>query len=179
MKNSLTEYPLYKVWRLSVAAAVTLAGLVFCLFYFAGAPLAAGRKQPIAFSHRLHVQDKHIDCRYCHPTVDRSARAGLPAVELCLGCHTYIIPHHPEIRKIHDANDRNAPIPWVRVNNVPEHCRFQHATHIARELDCAECHGAVETMDRVRPTYRLDQMGFCIRCHRRMEATLDCAACHY
>ncbi|MBW2529484.1 MAG: cytochrome c3 family protein, partial [Deltaproteobacteria bacterium] len=40
-----------------------------------------GLEQPIAFSHRLHVTDKEIDCFYCHPYGERSLNAGLPSAD--------------------------------------------------------------------------------------------------
>ena len=58
-----------------------------------------GPAQPIPFSHRVHAGVKAIDCRFCHPFVERSENAGLPEVEKCFYCHEYIIPIHPEILK--------------------------------------------------------------------------------
>jgi hypothetical protein len=66
---------------------------------FDGAMFGRGLAQPIAFSHRLHVVDKRIDCYYCHPYGERAISPGMPAVQLCLGCHNYIIPQHEEILK--------------------------------------------------------------------------------
>src|SRR5512138_1555606 len=57
-----------------------------------------GPLQPISFSHRIHAGVKAINCRFCHPNVERSQHAGLPAVEKCFFCHKYVIPDHPEIK---------------------------------------------------------------------------------
>ena len=35
------------------------------------------REQPIPFSHRHHVSQLGIDCRYCHTTVEESNFAGI------------------------------------------------------------------------------------------------------
>ena len=35
--------------------------------------------QPIPFSHKHHVDDDGLDCRYCHTTVEQSAFAGMPS----------------------------------------------------------------------------------------------------
>ncbi len=59
---------------------------------FDNAMFGRALEQPISFSHRLHVTDKQIDCYYCHPNGERSLSPGMPAVQLCLGCHNYIIP---------------------------------------------------------------------------------------
>src|SRR5438477_12698845 len=37
--------------------------------------------QPVPFSHKHHVGDDGIDCRYCHTSVEKSAFAGLPPLE--------------------------------------------------------------------------------------------------
>ena len=34
------------------------------------------RQQPIQFSHKHHVGDDGIDCRYCHTSVETAASAG-------------------------------------------------------------------------------------------------------
>ena len=36
------------------------------------------REQPVQFSHKHHVGDDGIDCRYCHTSVEISAVAGIP-----------------------------------------------------------------------------------------------------
>ena len=42
-----------------------------------GEPVA----QPIPFSHKHHVGDDGIDCRYCHTSVEVSRHAGLPPTQ--------------------------------------------------------------------------------------------------
>ncbi|MHC4821039.1 MAG: cytochrome c3 family protein, partial [Planctomycetota bacterium] len=60
--------------------------------------------------------------------------------------------------------------------------------HVRNGIECQECHGPVETMDRVRQSSDLT-MGWCVNCHRhdgreapthwkRAKGALDCAACH-
>src|SRR3979490_2036844 len=39
------------------------------------------REQPVQFSHKHHVGDDGIDCRYCHTGVETSAVARHPADE--------------------------------------------------------------------------------------------------
>lgn len=133
-------------------------------------------EQPIAFSHRLHVTDKEIDCRYCHPFAERSLNAGLPSAEKCLGCHDHIIPHHEEIARLRGFVVQGEGVPWVRVYYNPDHVFFPHYRHIQKELACAECHGEVERVDRLREV--TFYMGFCLNCHRGRGASLECVACH-
>ena len=148
------------------------------LFYFYVPPASdTGPEQPIAFSHRVHTGVKEIQCRFCHPYVDRSRFPGIPPVEKCLYCHKYIIAGHPEIQKEHKYFNTKTPTPWVKVNYIPEHVFFNHKRHIKKQIDCRECHGAVETMDRLKGENF--KMAFCINCHQEKKANLDCwLACH-
>jgi hypothetical protein len=156
-------------------ATVVSLGFVYLIFIYPQA--TAGIEQPIAFSHRVHAGHKAIDCRFCHPYVERSTYPGVPPVEKCLFCHDYIIANHPEIQKEHEYFDTNTPTPWRKVNYVPEHVLFNHQRHIRKEIDCEACHGRVEAMDRV--IGRNFKMGFCLECHRERNANIGCwLACH-
>jgi predicted CXXCH cytochrome family protein len=160
----------------SVICTVAVAGAIV-YYYFFFPSLGVGPEQPIPFSHRLHAGVKQIDCRFCHNTVERSANAGIPAVEKCLYCHNYIIPEHPQISKLHRAWRTGQPIRWRKVTELPEHVYFSHQRHIRRGEQCASCHGPVETLDRVRQVNEMT-MGFCLTCHQNREAPTDCWVCH-
>lgn len=126
-----------------------------------------GPRQPIPFSHRIHAGVKAIPCQFCHPYTARSQNAGLPPLEKCFFCHTYIIPQHPQIVKEHDYFIQKKPVPWVRIFYVPDFVFFRHQPHILwAKLDCTNCHGDVKTQDRLKPVNF--QMGFCIKCHRKL-----------
>jgi len=136
-----------------------------------------GPEQPIPFSHRLHAGVKGIHCWFCHPFVERSARAGIPEVGKCLYCHNYIIRQHPQILKEHRYYDTGEPVPWKRLFITADHVQFRHQPHILRGFDCTECHGPVQTFDRL-PHHQF-RMGFCIQCHRKNNGPLSCwLACH-
>jgi len=154
---------------------VLLTGGFLWAFYLPAGNI--GPAQPIPFSHRVHAGVKAIDCRFCHPYVDRSIHPGLPPVEKCLYCHNYIIAGHPEIQKEHDYFNTKTPTPWVKANYLAEHVVFNHQRHIKKEIACQSCHDAVETMDRIKGKHFY--MGFCVDCHRLKNANLDCwLACH-
>ena len=133
-------------------------------------------EQPIPFSHRLHATDKDIDCQYCHTYAERSLNAGLPPVSTCLGCHDHIIVSHEEILKLKGYATRHEEIPWVRVYYKPDHVFFPHYRHLKKGVQCQECHGEIETVDRLRQV--TFYMGLCITCHQERSASMDCAACH-
>ena len=129
--------------------------------------------QPINFSHKIHAGDNQIQCLYCHSSADKSKVAGIPAASTCMNCHTKILKDSPEILKITTALAHNQPIEWVKVNDLPDHVAFNHSRHVTAGLKCQQCHGPVETMDRVQQFDGLT-MGMCVGCHRtHREVTLD------
>jgi hypothetical protein len=156
--------------------------------------------QPINFSHRVHAGDNQIACLYCHSSAEKSKVAGVPAASVCLNCHTQILKDSPEIQKVTQAIAENKPIEWVKVHDLPDHVAFNHSRHVAAGVKCQQCHGPVETMDRVTQTETLS-MGMCVSCHRthrvvtldaagrpavskeqtqtRLLASTDCSVCHY
>ncbi|MCB1025232.1 MAG: cytochrome c3 family protein, partial [Acidobacteria bacterium] len=78
--------------KASMAMAIVLAGVAFFVYsYAARSSYITGqyleKQQPVQFSHRHHVGDDGIDCRYCHSTVETSASAGVPPTQTCMNCH--------------------------------------------------------------------------------------------
>ncbi len=80
-------------------------------------------------------------------------------------------------------------IEWVKVHNLPDFVFFSHKPHISAGVACADCHGDVASMIRVKQTESLS-MGWCLDCHKkdhlltdaapeRTQLLLDCATCHY
>ena len=166
-------------------------------------------EQPIAFSHRLHAGELQISCVYCHSGAEKGRHAGIPATSVCMNCHKTVTASFgslrdnpkavsPELRKLltsYGLDDnlkrdltKAKPIPWVRVHNLPDFAFFDHRAHVNAGVACQKCHGPVETMERVQQVESLS-MGWCVNCHRdanthgvagkKVNASLDCAACHY
>ncbi|MHB8808642.1 MAG: cytochrome c3 family protein [Desulfobulbaceae bacterium] len=160
-------------------AAALLLVAVMLYFYYLYPQRLIGPVQPIPFSHRIHAGVKQINCRFCHPFVNRSKHAGLPAMQKCFFCHQYIIPTHPELVKELNYLESNVPVAWKQIYFVPDYVKFQHRPHIEfAKINCDKCHGPVETMDRLRPVNF--QMGFCLACHRQRKAPTDCwLTCHH
>ena len=130
-------------------------------------------EQPIAFSHKIHAGQNKIDCLYCHSTATKSIHAGIPPTQLCMNCHTVVksgkITGTEEIAKIYKAIETQTPVEWIKVHNLPDHVFFSHAQHVqVGKISCNECHGPIETMDRVMQVSDLS-MGWCIECHRTKE----------
>ena len=65
-----------------VAALLVIASIVWAAYRLNAGSFTTGvsmaRDQPVPFSHKHHVSDDGIDCRYCHTSVEVSDVAGLP-----------------------------------------------------------------------------------------------------
>jgi hypothetical protein len=121
--------------------------------------------QPIPFSHKHHVGDDGIDCRYCHTTVETERHAGLPSTHVCLSCHSQLYTQAAVLQPLRESARTGVPIAWKRVHNLPDFVYFDHAVHVAKGVACVECHGRVDQMPitwRAQPL----QMQWCLACHR-------------
>jgi hypothetical protein len=157
-------------------------------------PEAPGPQQPIPFSHKHHAGEYEIDCQYCHSGTDRSRTAGVPSVEVCMGCHLQFPPEFDELEGIQILKrhwEEKKPIEWKQIHRLPEYVKFRHNRHVAAGLECQTCHGPVEDIDKMHlvpdeswwylvPVQKLE-MGWCIQCHRQndQQASQDCVLCHY
>ncbi|HOK48216.1 MAG TPA: cytochrome c3 family protein [Bryobacteraceae bacterium] len=166
--------------------------------------------QPIAYSHRLHAGELQIDCKYCHFGAEKSRYAGIPPASVCMNCHQFIkaplgairaedelaaqegrAPREvvsPELSRLYDAVKQHRPVAWTRIHSLPDFVYFDHRAHVNAGVVCQQCHGPVETMERVRQVSDLS-MGWCVNCHRdanekgiggrRVNASINCSTCHY
>ena len=124
-------------------------------------------KQPIAFSHKLHAGQYEIACQYCHTTVYNAKGASIPSANICMNCHNAIKQGSPEIKKIYSAIEKDQPIEWVRIHNLPDLAYFNHSQHTnVAGLACENCHGDIKNMEVVEQ-YSPLTMGWCIDCHRK------------
>ncbi len=137
--------------------------------------------QPIEFSHRIHAGENQIECLYCHSSADRSPSAGVPSVAKCVGCHERVVTvrDSAEIAKLNAYWQDQEPIPWIKVHDVPDFVHFTHKRHVLAGLECQQCHGPVETMDRIERVADLT-MPWCTDCHtlNQTDNGLDCYTCH-
>ncbi|MBD3268195.1 cytochrome C [bacterium] len=156
-----------------VLAVVPLYALAFV--YYAGSPkttdVGYGPKQPIEYSHALHAGELGIDCRYCHHTVDKSAKASIPSTQTCMNCHGMIKTQSPKILPVRESYETGMPIKWVRVHDLPDYAYFNHSAHVTRGIGCVSCHQRVDKMVQVFQAETLS-MGWCLDCHRNPEPHL-------
>lgn len=151
--------------------------IVLLLFFFilawrlhTGPPTAEGEpiEQPVPFSHKHHVKDDGIDCRYCHTTVEKSPSAGMPSTDICMTCHSQIFKDAPMLEPIRESFRKNIPIHWNRVNHLPDFVYFNHSIHVNKGIGCATCHGTVDEMPLMWRAAPLT-MQWCLNCHRHPE----------
>lgn len=122
--------------------------------------------QPIKFSHKLHAGYYEIDCKFCHSGVEKGKSAVIPSANVCMNCHGEIRRGSPEIQKIYNAIEKNEPIQWVRIHNLPDLSYFNHSQHVkVGGIECQTCHGEIQEMEVVQQVSLLT-MGWCINCHR-------------
>lgn len=146
---------------IALAAKNVIDGL-----YTVGVQQGYAPKQPIAFSHKLHAGDYEIDCQYCHTGVEIAKNANIPSVNICMNCHSQVLPDSPEIQKLYAAQESGEPIEWVRIHNLPDLAYFNHSQHVSvGEIECQTCHGEIQEMEVVKQFAPLT-MGWCIDCHR-------------
>lgn len=158
-----------------LAGAVTMG--IGTLYSLGSADLAAQDMQPIRFSHRFHAGTLKINCQFCHRYVTQSPVAGVPSLALCQTCHASLGPTTSDLKKLQTYWKQDQPIPWVRLQRLPDHVYFTHEMHLLAGLSCTSCHGNVERMSSTprAPTY---EMGWCLTCHRQRGASQDCWTCH-
>lgn len=157
------------IFRALIALVLLLvAGVGYAVWQYYHSPywnrVGVYRLQPVLFSHRHHAGELHIDCRYCHATVETSAFAGMPSTDTCLTCHSQIFTHEPMLRPVIESAVRDEPLRWVRVNSLPDHVYFNHSIHIAKGIGCTTCHGQIGTMPLTAKGEPLS-MRWCIDCH--------------
>jgi Cytochrome c7 and related cytochrome c len=126
------------------------------------------REQPVPFSHRHHVGQLGIDCRYCHTSVEQSAFAGMPATKVCMTCHSQLYTDAPMLEPVRESFRTDLPIAWTRVHDLPDFAYFNHSIHVAKGIGCESCHGRVDDMPLTWREHSL-QMEWCLACHREPE----------
>jgi hypothetical protein len=124
--------------------------------------------QPVPFSHEHHVNELGIDCRYCHTSVETSARAGYPPTHTCMSCHSQIWTNSPLLEPVRESYIKNVPLKWTVLNKAPDFVYFNHSIHIARGISCNNCHGPVQAM-QIAYKGQAFQMKWCLECHRNPE----------
>jgi hypothetical protein len=124
--------------------------------------------QSVPFSHKHHVSDAGIDCRYCHTSVETSSFAGIPPTETCMSCHSQIWADSPMLEPVRASFRTGQSLQWTRVHDLPDFVYFNHSIHINKGIGCVTCHGRVDQMPLMWRANTL-HMEWCLGCHRQPE----------
>lgn len=166
--NTIARVTLFSALFL-VAAALAVGGAIARSPYMTNENIA--REQPVQFSHKHHVGDDGMDCRYCHTTVETSAVAGIPPTKTCMNCHSLLFADSPYLEPIRESFRTGKSIEWVKVQRLADFAYFDHSIHVNKGVGCSTCHGQINQMPLVWQASSL-QMEWCLGCHRQPEAFL-------
>ena len=159
--------------RLSILGAVlVLTTLIVATLFLVRSPWATAQGVPVdqvvPFSHKHHVGDDGIDCRYCHASVEHSSFAGMPPTQTCMNCHSQIWSQSPMLEPVRQSAQTGQPLQWNRVHILGDFVYFDHSIHVQKGIGCSTCHGQVDQMPLMWKAASL-QMSWCLDCHRNPE----------
>lgn len=158
--------------KLSIVGALlgvlTLGAVGYGINLYWGQKLYVQVEQPVQFSHKHHVGDDGIDCRYCHTSVEKSAYAGMPPTQTCMSCHSQLWSDSPELAPVRASYVSGEPIKWQRVHDMPDFVYFNHSIHIKKGIGCESCHGRVDQAPLMKKVNTMT-MSWCLDCHRHPE----------
>jgi len=166
--NTISRVTIYGA--VFIAAALAYLGWAVTQSpYFTDVNVA--RPQPVPFSHKHHVTDAGIDCRYCHTSVEKSSFAGIPSTHICMSCHSKLWLNSPMLEPVRMSYQTDKSLAWTRVNALPDFAYFDHSIHIHKGVGCTTCHGPVGDMPL---TWRANTlyMRWCLDCHKHPERYL-------
>jgi hypothetical protein len=83
-------------------------------------------------------------------------------------CHSQIWSDAPILQPVRDSWNKDQPLKWERVHNLPDFVYFNHSIHVAKGIGCSTCHGQVDRMPLMWQVNSL-QMEWCLNCHRQPE----------
>lgn len=126
------------------------------------------KQQPVPFSHKHHVSDAGIDCRYCHSSVEKSSYAGIPSTKVCMTCHSQLFTDAPMLEPVRQSFQKDSALAWTRVHDLADFAYFDHSIHVNKGVGCVTCHGQVDQMPLMWKEKSL-QMSWCLGCHRHPE----------
>ncbi len=179
---------------IAILGLILLSGLGYALTFWLnlGNSVGYSPEQPIPFSHKIHAGDNKIPCLYCHVNADKSRHSTVPSVNVCMNCHSVVKAdpnpllsdgkpnpgYSPYIDELKKKYAKGESIEWVKVHDQPDFVFFNHKRHVLKGVACDTCHGDVKQMSKIEQVKTLN-MGFCVDCHKKNDAPLQCYTCHH
>ncbi|PLX32150.1 MAG: cytochrome C [Ignavibacteria bacterium] len=171
---------IFPEWTNKLPGRIILSGgilviLVIAGIWYYGSPwytdVGYTPVQPVPYSHKFHVGELGLDCRYCHVGVEVSPVAMIPPTQTCMNCHAMILADSPKLAPIRASWESGRPVPWIRIHKVPDYAYFDHSAHVSVGVGCESCHGNIAEMEEVFLAEPLS-MSWCLVCHRNPEPHL-------
>lgn len=165
------------------------------------------KQQPVAFSHKVHVEDQAMECAQCHFTREDGSFSGIPTTEACAECHmTAQGETKAELDYVANYVEQEKEPKWLVHQKQPDNVFFSHTVHSVAfcatchpdyeskpEMLCTQCHPSTEELDKQIP-YKENvlskyskttmKMWQCERCHAvpdhldQTNANNACYTCH-
>jgi hypothetical protein len=153
------------------------------------------QKITLRFNHKFHLK-QGATCKGCHGAAFGSSSASdslIPAGTVCDACHS---TDHSELGKVTPGDDEMGKCAFchlgyqpadgnrvARLDMPPANMNFTHKKHLARNIQCGQCHGSVEELE-LSTRDQLPRMTGCLHCHQRDDAASQgdaksaCTTCH-
>lgn len=147
-----------------------------------GGPVYPVQEIRVRMDHALHLQ-AGMQCKQCHTRIEQSrlsSQNDLPTGEACDGCHG---DQHPRMAKGETPHcaDCHTHVDGQRVTATTifpkPNLEFSHQAHLARQIDCATCHGDMTKVGRATQA-QLPKEAVCLTCHDGQQASDRCSTCH-
>ena len=157
---------------------------------------------PFRFNHKRHaggVGGMGLRCDTCHAAVVHSDSAKdslIPAPRVCDGCHG---SDHENLAAVQAGSSPRGECSFCHMGHTPAdgnlvapieiprpNLNFTHQKHLAKNITCAQCHGAVDKLE-LATRDQLPRMAGCFGCHQMPDsagvakngaAKSACTTCH-
>ncbi len=95
--------------------------------------------QPIAFNHKVHVEDAALECTQCHSVREDGSFAAFSPIENCASCHAQMLGDSDAERKFYtEYIQTGKDVEWKVYARQPDNVFFSHAAHSL--ANCGTCH---------------------------------------
>ena len=154
------------------------------------------QKLTIRFNHKKHLdKDSGLTCVSCHAAAKTSVSASdrmMPKPTVCDDCHG---SSHKNLAKVESGDGDFGSCAMCHAAYVPRmgndvlrlelptpRLRSNHKIHADRNINCEQCHGAVQEIE-LATREQLPRMKGCFSCHAmagasRGAASNECTTCH-
>jgi hypothetical protein len=177
--------PIFLFFLVGIFASLIVGWVIFPKLLY------SQKKQPIGFSHAIHVAEVENECESCHFFREDGTYSGVPKLEQCIECQEEVQGNSPdEIKFVEEYVAKDREVPWLIHSRQPDCVFFSHAAHVkAASMDCVTCHGYIGESESLK-VYEYNRItgysrdiwgksigGFKKNSWDRMKMD-DCAECH-